>query len=50
MEERLRKLEEALHRCEAAAHRLSRREATLRQAARETIVELERLLKAGGNG
>ena len=50
MDERLQKLEEAIARCEAAALRLARREAALRAAARETVGELDRLLKAADHG
>lgn len=50
MDERLQKLKEAIARCEVAALRLARREATLREAARETVDELDRLLKAASDG
>lgn len=60
MDERLQKLEKAVARCEAAAQQLVRREAAmqqlvrreaaLREAARETIDELDRLLKAASDG
>ena len=50
MDERLQKLKEAIARCEVAALRLARREATLREAARETVDKLDRLLKAASDG
>ncbi len=50
MDERLHKLEEAIARCEAAALRLARREARLREAAREAIADIDRLLKASPHG
>ena len=40
MDERLQKLKEAIARCEVAALRLARREATLREAARETVMAM----------
>lgn len=44
----LARIESALQRSEAAADRLSRRHRGLRNAARDTLAGIDRLLQAGG--